>query len=221
MSDFALYNYFRSSTSYRIRIALNLKQINYSYLPVHLLKEGGEQFKSDYRKLNPASGVPTLKHGDAVISQTMAIVEYLDQIQPDRLLIPKEALPAAKVRRFCETINADIHSYGNLRTLAYLEKNLGVSEEQRTAWVAHWFGLGLKSLEEMLSEHAGTCCFGNQITAADTFLIPVLFTAERFKVDLSRYPLAQKINETCLKLPEFAKAHPYRQPDTPSELRIP
>lgn len=220
MSDFVLYNYFRSSTSYRIRIVMNLKQISYDYKPVHLVKDGGEQYKADYRKLNPASGVPTLKHGDVVISQTMAILEYLDQILPDRRLIPTEPKVAAQVRRFCETINADIHSYGNLRTLNYLEKSLGLDQDQRNKWVQHWFGLGLKSLEEMLSGHSGTCCFGNQITAADTFLVPLIFTAERFKVDLSPYPLAQAINERCTKLPEFAKAHPYRQIDTPQELQI-
>lgn len=220
MSDFVLYNYFRSSTSYRIRIAMNLKQINYTYQPVHLLKDGGEQFRSDYRKLNPASGVPTLKHGDVVVSQTMAIVEYLDQISPDRKLIPPEAKMGAKVRRFCETINADIHSYGNLRTLNYLESKFGADQDKKNEWVAHWFDLGFKSLEEMLAEHSGSCCFGNQITAADAFLIPLIFTAERFKVDITKYPLAMAINERCTKLPEFSKAHPYRQPDTPQDLRI-
>ncbi len=220
MSDFVLYNYFRSSTSYRIRIAMNLKQINYTYHPVHLLNQGGEQFKPEYRKLNPASGVPTLQHKEVVISQSMAIVEYLDQIAQELPLIPKDPLSGAKVRRFCETINADIHSYGNLRTTTYMEKNLGLTSAQKSDWVSHWFTLGFQTLEEMLAEHAGTFCFGNQVTAADAFLIPLIFTADRFKVNLSNFPRATAINEHCLKLPEFIKAHPYRQTDTPPELKI-
>lgn len=220
MSDFALYNYFRSSTSYRIRIALNLKQIKYDYKPVHLLKDGGEQYKLDYRKLNPASGVPTLKHNDFVVSQTMAIVEYLDQVSPERPLIPKDVKMGAKIRRFCETINADIHAYGNLKTLNYLTNEMGQTDEVKNKFVQYWFTRGFQSLEEMLAEHGGTCCFGNQVTAADAFLIPLIFTAERFKVDLSKFPLATAINERLLKLPEFASAHPYRQPDTPQDLRI-
>lgn len=215
MSDLVLYNYFRSSTSYRVRIALHLKELSYEYRSVHLLNNGGEQHSAEYRKLNAQREVPTLVRGEFKVAQSMAIIEYLDEVYPQFRLFPSEPEKAALVRQFCENINSSIHSYQNLKTLAYLEKNLGMTAEQKQNWINHFVGLGLTSLESLLVEHSGTYCFGGEITAADAFLVPQVFSATRMNVDLSPYPNIQRINATCEKHPAFAKAHPSCQPDRP------
>lgn len=215
MSDFVLYNYFRSSTSYRVRIAMHLKNLSFKYHPVHLLNNGGEQYTAEYRQLNPASEVPTLMQGDFKLAQSMAIVEYLDQVAPHPRLIPSESQKAALVRQFCENINC-AHAYGNLKTLAYLEKTLGLNATQKRDWIHHWQHRTLQGLETLLTRFAGTYCFGAEITAADVFLIPHVFTAKRFEVDLSAYSNIQRINTTCEQHPAFKKAHPANQPDTPT-----
>ena len=221
MSDLKLYNYFRSSTSYRVRIALEIKQLSYEYIPVHLLNNGGEQNRPTYRTLNPMGGVPTLQHGDFSLAQSDAILEYLDEAFPQTdKLFPQNIQQKAKTREFCQIINADIHSYGNLKTLQYLEKNFSASDETKNKWVQDWFTQGLSACETHLQKSAGLYCFGDTITAADCFLVPLVFTSNRFKVDLSKYTNINRVNENCLKLPVFHKAHPFRQPDTPAEFRI-
>lgn len=220
MSDFVLHNYFRSSTSYRVRIAMNLKNISYEYKSVHLLKNGGEQHLPEYRKLNPQGEVPTLIHKGQVIGQSFAIIEYLDDIQTQPLLLPKDAYQKALVRQFCENINSFLHPLSNLKVLQKLEKENGFDQNQKNAWVQHWYQKGFEVLEQTLARHKGKYCFGNDITAADVFLIPCIFTAQRFGLDMTPYPLCMEVNKTCLEIPAFKSAHPYRQPDTPEIERI-
>ncbi len=221
MSELKLYNYFRSSTSYRVRIALEIKQLHYEYIPIHLLNNGGEQNQAEYRKLNPMGGVPTLQHGDFLLAQSDAIIEYMDEAFPQTdKLFPTDIQQKAKIREFCQIINADIHSYGNLKTLQYLERNFSATDDIKNKWVQDWFTHGLNACETHLKKSSSNYCFGDTITAADCFLIPLVFTSNRFKVDLSKYTNINRVNENCLKLPGFHKAHPFRQPDTPSEFRI-
>jgi maleylacetoacetate isomerase len=219
MSDLKLYNYFRSSTSFRVRIALELKKLNYDYIPVHLLN--GEQNQPDYRKINPMAGVPALQHKDFILAQSDAIIEYLDDAFPQTYkLFPTDLKNKAKVREFCQIINADIHSYGNLKTLKYLETHFSATDDIKNKWVRDWFLLGLKVCEIHLSKTAGQFCFGDNVTAADCFLAPLIFTSNRFKIDLSEFKNINRVNENCLALPEFQKAHPFKQVDTPVEFRV-
>lgn len=230
MSKLTLYNYFRSSTSFRVRIALELKKLEYTYQTVHLLNHGGEQNLPFYRQLNPMGGVPTLVHElptetgqteTRQIGQSIAIIEYLDDTFPQSYqLFPKEAYLKALVKQFCENINADTHAYGNLRTLQYLEKHFHVNEEQKMQWIHHWTLSGLEACEKMLNLHSGLFCFGDQITAADAFLIPQIVTAQRFKVPLDAFTKMNQIFNHCMNLESFQKAHPFRQIDTPAELKI-
>lgn len=220
MSDYVLYNYFRSSTSYRARIALNLKGIPYEYKAVHLLNNGGEQHMPEYRKLNPQGEVPSLEHKGKVIAQSVAVIEYLEDVQPEPRLFPQDPYMKAKVRQFCENINSFMHPLSNLKVMQRLEKECGFDQEKKNAWINHWYQQGFQALENMLKESAKDYCFGNEITAADVFLVPTIFTAKRFKVDMTNFPLCNRINERCLKLEAFKNAHPYRQPDTPEAERI-
>lgn len=221
MSELALYNYFRSSTSYRVRIALELKGLYYEYRPVHLLNNGGEQNSAFYRALNPVGGVPTLMHGEKVVSQSLPIVEYLEEISPRTIhLFPEDPFLKAKVRQFCEIINSDIHPLQNLKVLQQLEKQYGFTADQKTEWVKKWVMDGLTALEKVMQPFASTYCFGEKITTADAFLIPQLFSAQRFGVDISGFKELVRINENCLKNPAFMRAHPYRQIDTPDDLKI-
>lgn len=221
MPNLSLYNYFRSSTSYRVRIALALKGLEFDYKPIHLIKNGGEQHSPEFRKLNPMGGVPTLVHNENIISQSFAIIEYLDEVFPQvHKLFPTDSVQKAHVREFCQIINADIHSYGNLKTLQYLEKNLNIAETERNEWIRHFFTSGLQACEKILEKTSGEYCFGNNLTAAECFLIPVLFTAQRFQVSLDAFKNCQRINVTCLSLDSFKKAHPFNQIDTPAELKV-
>ena len=221
MQNLVLYNYFRSSTSYRVRIALELKQQTYQYSPIHLLNNGGEQNSDAYRKLNPIGGVPTLVDGEKVLSQSMAIIEYLDEKFPESSpLFPKDPFMKAKIKQFCEIINADIHPLQNLKVMSFLEKQFGFTNEQKNLWLNKWISSGLTAAEKTIEPFAKKYCFGNEITAADLFLAPQLFSAQRFNVDISNFKLLAKINENCLQLAAFKKAHPYRQVDTPDDLKI-
>lgn len=222
MSDLILYNYFRSSTSYRARIVLELKNLSYDYRPVHLLNNGGEQNTEPYRKLNPTGGVPTLVHKGQTIAQSFAIIEYLDEAFPSTTkILPQDPFLKAKIRQFCETINADIHPLQNLKVTKYLETNLNASAEQKSAWLTKWISEGLTALEKILETYSGRYCFGDTVTAADAFLVPQLFSAERFGIDPKQFKKLSEINSRCLELAAFKKAHPFRQIDTPNDLKIP
>jgi maleylpyruvate isomerase len=209
-----LHTYFRSSASYRVRIALNLKQMTVQHVAVHLNRYGGEQFGAPFLALNPQSLVPVFSDGVVTISQSLAIMEYLDEIQPAPPLLPEGAAARARVRQVALAIACDIHPLNNLRVLKYIAGQLGADETQKTAWAAHWIRLGLQALEDDISRsYEGGFCVGRYPTMADCCLIPQLFSARRFDVDVEAYPTLRKIETICDALPAFADAHPSRQPD--------
>lgn len=212
----SLYNYFRSSCSYRARIALELKGLAYKYVPVHLLKDGGEQHQANYRELNPLRLVPTLQSGEMTLTQSLVIMEYLDEAYPQKpQLFPRTGPARYKVKELCEIINSSIQPLTNLGPLQALEKDLSVTAEQKTAWIHSWTSKGFDAFERILQGVHGTYCVGDEVTAADACLIPQVFSAKRFGFDLGKYPLISKINETCLKLEAFHRAHPDHQVDSP------
>lgn len=209
-----LYSYWRSSASYRVRIALNLKGLDYELVPVHLLRNGGEQHRPDYLRLNPQGYVPTLVHGELRLSQSLAICQYLEAIAPHPALIPADATFAASMWQFCYIIACDIHPLDNLSVLQYLEREFGVVGEARNRWYAHWIARGLDALERLLAERPPSeFCFGVQPTLADVCLVPQLANAQRVTLDLSPYPRLAAIGARCRQLPAFQRAAPEAQPD--------
>jgi len=211
-----LYTYYRSSSSYRVRLALNLKNLAYKIKPVHLLKDGGEQYKDEYRKMNAAGRIPLLEHIGYFVAQSMAIVEYLEENFPDKPLLPQNVVDRAYVRQLCEIVNSDIQPLQNLSVLKKLTTDHGFSEADKQAWCHHWISLGLESFEKLVQTKHGRFCFGDTPTAADCFLIPQVYNANRFAVDISQYPIISQINESFLEIEEAQMAHPDVQPDTPS-----
>lgn len=210
-----LYSYFRSSAAFRVRIALALKGLPFEYVPVHLLKDGGQQLSEQYRALNANALVPTLLDDDHALSQSMAIVEYLDETHPEPALLPGTALDRAYVRAVAQSIACEIHPLNNLRVLKYLKHTLGVSEEAKDAWYRHWIEIGFDGLEATLTREgkAGRFCFGDTPTLADLCLVPQVFNAQRFQVDLEPYPTIVRIFDACMALPAFQQAAPKAQPD--------
>lgn len=210
-----LYSYFRSSAAYRVRIALNLKGLSYEYLPVHLLRSGGEQLTADYRKLSPDAIVPTLVDGDAVLQQSLAIIEYLEETHPSPPLLPAAALDRAYVRAVALQIACEIHPLDNLRVLRYLVREMGVSEEAKNGWYRHWIENGFASLEARLTADArtGAFIFGDTPTLADICLVPQVFNAQRFNIDTAAYPTLHRLAENASGLDAFARAAPGAQPD--------
>lgn len=210
-----LYSYFRSSASFRVRIALELKGLQFETIPVHLLRDGGQQFSAQYKSLNPDSLVPTLLDGDHALVQSMAIVEYLDETHPEPPLLPATPLDRAYVRAISQSIACDIHPLNNLRVLRYLKHTLGASEEVKDGWYRHWVESGFASLDAVLTREgkAGRFCFGDTPTLADICLVPQVFNANRFNIDMQAYPAIARIFEACMALPAFQKAAPAAQPD--------
>jgi maleylacetoacetate isomerase len=208
-----LYSYFRSSCAYRVRIALNVKLVPYEIIPIHLLKDGGEQYNENYKNLNPAAQVPTLIDGTHTIAQSMAILEYLEQEFPRPPLLPQTSIDRAIVRQMCETINSGMQPLQNLSVTQYLTNHLKVVDADKTTWIRFWSMRGFESLETLLQKHSGSYCFGDQITLADCLLIPQIFSSKRFGVDLTPFPKAQAIYNRCLQLTDFVKASPEKQPD--------
>jgi maleylpyruvate isomerase len=210
-----LYTYFRSSAAYRVRIALNLKGLQYDAVPVHLLRGGGEQLQADYVKLNPSGLVPTFQDDYITLTQSMAILEYLEDEYPEVPLLPKDAAGRARVRELAQIVACDIHPVNNLRVLRYLVNDLGLSEEVKTQWYRHWLLGGLDVLEKHLARDpsAGPLCHGYLPTIADCFLVPQVFNAQRQGVDVSVYPNIARINAACVEIPAFVAAHPSNQPD--------
>jgi len=208
-----LHNYFRSSASYRVRIALNLKGLPYDYRPVHLNRGGGEQYAPAFRQLNPLAVVPVLKDGDVRLTQSLAIIEYLDELHPEPPLLPRSPAERARVRALSLSIACEIHPLNNLRVLGYLTRTLGVHTDAKNDWYRHWVALGLAALEsEIESGPPGSFCHGDTPSLADCCLIPQLFNARRFECDLSGYPRLLAIEERCASLPAFRDAAPDRQP---------
>jgi maleylacetoacetate isomerase len=214
-----LYGYFRSSASYRVRIALNLKGLDAEHVSVHLVRNGGEQFSESFRALNSDALVPALVDNDEseeiVLSQSLAIIEYLEEKYPQNALLPVGLADRAHVRSIALSIACEIHPLNNLRVLKYLSNTFGVSEEQKNAWYRHWCVAGLTALEQRLAadKRTGDFCFGNTPSLADCCLAPQIFNAQRFDCDLSGMPTLMRINQHCLSLAAFVKAMPMNQAD--------
>lgn len=212
-----LYGYWRSSAAYRVRIALNLKGISAEQLSVHLVRDGGEQHKAAYSALNPLELVPTLMMDDELdadaLSQSLAIIEYLDEIHPQSPLLPASALERAHVRAMALTVACEIHPLNNLRVLQYLTQTLGVDEAAKNTWYHHWVASGFAALEILLKRHSGRYCFGDTVTLADLCLVPQVYNAQRFNVDLTPYPNIMRVWTECNQLEAFADAAPERQAD--------
>jgi len=210
-----LHTYFRSSAAYRVRIALNLKEVEAEQSPVHLLKDGGEQFGTAYDALNPQHLVPLLEDDGMLLPQSLAIIEYLDETYPLNPLLPRDPRGRARVRALSQAIACDIHPVNNLRVLKYLSEKLGASLEQKNDWYRHWVTLGLEALERQLSRDAetGRFCHGDVPTMADCCLIPQLYNARRFECDLTAFPTLAEIADHCEGLAAFANARPELQLD--------
>ncbi|MBB5190573.1 maleylacetoacetate isomerase [Silvimonas terrae] len=209
-----LYSYFRSSATWRVRIALHLKGLPYRTVPIHLLRDGGEQHATAYQSLNPEGLVPILQHGDVTLTQSLAIMEYLEEVAPTPPLLPTAAADRARVRALALLVACDIHPVNNLRVLQYLQAGLGVADAAKQAWYQHWVHTGLTALEAQLSRWpVGDFCFGNAPTLADCCLIPQVYNARRFGCDLAAYPRINAIDAHCQTLPAFIAAAPDQQPD--------
>lgn len=209
-----LYDYYRSSCCYRVRIALNIKQINYTAIPVHLLNQGGEQHLSDYCKLNPQELVPTLDENGHIITQSLAIIEYLDDINPNPALLPQNPLARAKVKSLAFMIACDMHPLNNLRVLQALKEQFNASEDQITGWYHHWLKKGFDAIEITLQglSRKKEVCYGLDVSIADICLIPQIYNAKRFDFSMKDYPLICEINDYCLTLPAFIDAAPKSYP---------
>jgi len=205
-----LYDYYRSSAAYRVRIALNLKKCEYEKHTIHLLKDGGQQHSTDYKKVNPLGLVPALKDGDFTIGESLAIIEYLNDKFPTPPLLPNSIEDKARIRSLSLIIVADTHPLCNLRVNNFLASQYGVTEDQKKEWIQHWIHAGLTAFQEQLEmyQFSGAYCFGDSPTLADICLIPQLFSAKRFGCDLSRYSLLMCINDNCAALSAFADAYP-------------
>jgi maleylacetoacetate isomerase len=207
-----LYNYFRSSASFRVRIALALKGLPYDYISVHLAK--GEHKKPEYAALAADGLVPLLDTGEDKLSQSMAIIEYLDETHPEPALLPRDALGRAKVRALSQSIACEIHPLNNLRVLKYLVNDLKVSEEAKNTWYVHWCRSGLEAFERQLAlRPASTYCYGNTPTLADCCLVPQIFNAQRFNTPLNGLPRTMAAFDACMNLEAFQKAGPKNCPD--------
>jgi len=205
-----LYDYFRSTASYRVRIALNWKSLTYSKQEIHLINQGGQQHHPAYVAINPQHLVPTLKEGDCVLTQSLAIIEYLEEKYPTPPLLPKSSKDRALVRGLALSIACDLHPLNNLRVLQYLQQELQVNEEQKLKWYRHWIKCGFEAIEQQLQNTSRNLpvCFGDAVTMADILLIPQVYNANRFNCPMDDYPLINEINEYCLSLKAFKEAAP-------------
>jgi len=207
-----LYTYFRSSAAYRVRIALNLKGLQYDMVPIHLTKDGGQQRKPEFQKVNPQMRVPALElSSGSVLTQSLAIIEYLDDIEPEPPFLPADALERANVRALAQVVACDIHPLNNLVTLQYLKRSLKQEQTEIDVWYHHWVTEGFKALEQMLKP--GPFAYGAHVTLADICLVPQVFNARRLKVPLDAFPKIVAVEQACLKQPAFDKARPENQPD--------
>jgi len=210
-----LYSYWRSSAAFRVRIALNLKGMDYDVIPVHLTKNGGEQMSEAYVNKNPTRLVPLFNDGKNSIHQSLAIIEYLEEIQAQPALLPSSPIDRAWVRSLAMDIAVDIHPISNLRVLRYLIKQVGANNEIKDAWYQHWIKIGLDSIEKQLSTdlRVGRFAFGDQPGLIDICLVPQIFNALSIKMDISPYPTLMKIFHECMKLPAFIDASWEKQID--------
>jgi len=208
-----LYSYFRSSAAFRVRIVLNLKQLPYDIVPVHLVKNGGEQHLPAYLAKNPMGLVPCLEEDAVILTQSTAICEYLNEAYPEPPLLPQNLKERALIRSVCSLVACDIHPVNNLRILNYLTKTLDHDEAQKNTWYRHWIGEGFSALERQLEPGAGLYSFGNTITMADAFIVPQVLNALRFKCPMDAYPTLQRVYDNAMLLGAFERAAPAAQPD--------
>jgi maleylacetoacetate isomerase len=210
-----LYTFFRSSASYRVRIALNIKGLTYEQAPIHLRRGGGEQLAPAYKAINPQALVPALEDNGKILTQSLAIIEYLEDTHPKPPLLPADPADRALVRSMALVIACEVHPIQNLRVLNYVKMEYGQTDEQVNRWAQHWIDLGVTALEQMIvaQPKRGKFCFGATPTLADICLIPQLGNARRYGCDLSKYPTILAIEKNCLALPAFAEAAPEKQPD--------
>ncbi|MCB0348222.1 MAG: maleylacetoacetate isomerase [Bdellovibrionales bacterium] len=208
-----LYNYFRSSASYRVRIALSLKKLPYDYKVVHLVNNGGEQNSTSYSSLNPMKQVPTLVDNNFSITQSLVILEYLDEAYPEIKLFPYNLQDRIRVKEFCEIINSGIQPLQNLKTTQMLDSIFNASSSQKNQWMQEWLSHGFRALESFMSKHSKTYTFGNSISAADCFLLPQIFAAKRFNFNTDNYPNVTRVYNSLSAVKEVQLAHPEKQPD--------
>jgi len=213
MSDRILYGYWRSSAAYRVRIALNLKGLSYQQRSVHLVKNGGEQHSAEYQKLNPNQLVPVLVDGDVYLNQSLAIIDYLDETYPQVLLTPQDKETRYLVKALAQDIAVDIHPLNNLRVLQYLSGKLSISDEDKSQWYRHWIEQGFSALEKRLDWYSGEYSVGNKVSLVDVCLVPQVYNAKRFNVDLSPYPNIIRVTTSLNELDAFKNAEPEAQPD--------
>ena len=205
-----LYDYYRSTACYRVRIALHLKNLSYEKIPIHLVNLGGEHHLPDYLKLNPQGLVPTLTHKGKILTQSLAIIEYLDELSPAPSLLPNDPFAKAEVRSLALTIACDMHPLNNLRVLQELRLLFKATEATVNTWYHHWLKEGFDAIEKKLSTFGSNrdVCYGQHISLADLCLVPQVYNAKRFNFSMENYPLINQINEHCLNLPAFIKAAP-------------
>lgn len=210
-----LYSYFRSSAAYRARIALNLKGLKYEYVAKHLLRDGGEHKRADYLAINPQGFIPALEHDGKLMTQSVAIIEYLDEVFPTPPLLPARPFERAIVRAMSLLVACDIHPLNNLRVLNYLKAPLGHDGEATADWYKHWIAEGFAALEQLIAKHssAGRYSFGDAVTMADVLLVPQVANSRRFNMDLAPYPVLKKVAAHLESLPAFSAARPDAQPD--------
>ncbi len=211
-----LFGYFRSSAAYRVRIALELKSLDWHSESIHLTKDGGMQFGSPYQSINPSSLVPTLQDHDTYLTQSLAIIEYLEEKYRKPALLPRDPISRSWVRSIALSIACDVHPLNNLRVLKYLKNTLEVSDSARSDWYAHWISKTFAGIETMLAQqpYTGSFCYGDKPTLADICLVPQIFNANRFECDLTSFPTILRINNNCMALKAFQAAHPTNQPDS-------
>ncbi len=208
-----LRSYWRSSCSWRVRIALNLKSLPHEVESVHLVANGGEQHSDAHRALNPMRELPVLTVGDVHLAQSVAILEYLDELYPDPPLYPADAVSRARVRQMVEVVNSGTQPVQNLRVMQKLGRDFGLDRPAQVQWSRDWIEFGLGALEILVQQQGGRYCFGDEVTAADLCLVPQMYNARRFDADMGRIPGLVAVDERLATLPAFKAAHPDRQPD--------
>ncbi|MEZ8823653.1 maleylacetoacetate isomerase [Vibrio amylolyticus] len=213
MSETILYGYWRSSAAYRVRIALNLKGIEYQHRSVHLVKNGGEQHAEHFKNINPSELVPVLVDGDVQLNQSLAIIDYLDDHYPEVEITPTDVKTRYLVKSLAQDIAIDVHPINNLRVMQYLSKNFDTDENQKLDWTQHWMTVGFTALEKKLVTVSGRYCVGDTITLVDVCLIPQIYNAKRFGLDLVPYPTIRHIVESLEQHQAFIAAAPENQPD--------